>query len=104
MATAPCSRKPLSKKDRHAGTSLVAANWLCVGETAGRGRCAAPATRVPVKAVYLYPLARDWRAQLGVAAAVPPPALGPGEGLTRDAWAAHEFGAAPLGDVRWSKR
>ncbi len=59
---------------------------------------------MPVKAVYLYPLARDWRAQLGVAAAVPPPALGPGEGLTRDAWAAHEFGAAPLGDVRWSKR
>ena len=42
---------------------------------------------MPVKAVYLYPLA-----------------LGPGEGLTRDAWAAHEFGAAPLGDVRWSKR
>ena len=59
---------------------------------------------MPVKAVHLYPLARDWRAQLGVAAAVPPPALGPGEGLTRDAWAAHEFGAAPLGDVRWSKR
>ncbi len=100
----PLLAETFVEKDRHAGTSLVAANWLCVGETAGRGRCAAPATRVPVKAVYLYPLARDWRAQLGVAAAVPPPALGPGEGLTRDAWAAHEFGAAPLGDVRWSQR
>ncbi len=100
----PLLAETFVEKDRHAGTSLVAANWLCGGETAGRGRCAAPATRVPVKAVYLYPLARDWRAQLGVAAAVPPPALGPGEGLTRAAWAAHEFGAAPLGDVRWSKR
>ena len=83
---------------------------------------------MPVKAVYLYPLARDWRAQLGVAAPSPVPALGPGEGLAlsvqhppayhaipsvhqiiatplaRDEWAAHEFGSAPLGDVRWSKR
>ena len=33
-----------------------------------------------------------------------PPALGPAEGLERDAWAAHEFGSAPLGDVRWSQR
>ncbi len=92
------------EKDRHAGTSLAAANWLRVGETAGRGRFAAPATRVPVKAVYLYPLARDWRTQLGVAAPSAPPALGPGEGLARDEWAAHEFGSASLGDVRWSKR
>ena len=92
------------EKDRHAGTSLAAANWLRVGESAGRGRFAASGTRVPLKAVYLYPLARDWRAQLGVAAPSPVPALGPGEGLARDAWAAHEFGSAPLGDVRWSKR
>ena len=63
----PLLAETFVEKDRHAGTSLVAANWLCVGETAGRGRCAAPATRVPVKAVYLYPLARDWRAQLGAA-------------------------------------
>ena len=92
------------EKDRHAGTSLAAANWLRVGETAGRGRFAAPATRVPVKVVYLYPLARNWRTQLGVAEPSAPPALGPGEGLVRDQWAAHEFGSAPLGDVRWSKR
>ena len=37
------------EKDRHAGTSLAAANWLRVGETAGRGRFAASGTRVPVK-------------------------------------------------------
>ena len=68
------------------------------------GRCAAPATRVGVKAVWLYPLARDWRAPLGVAPPAPPQALGPGEGLARQQWAGHEFGGAPLGDARLSKR
>ena len=37
----PLLAETFVEKDRHAGTSLVAANWLCVGETAGRGRCAA---------------------------------------------------------------
>ena len=92
------------EKDRHAGTSLAAANWVLAGETAGRGRFAPRAARVPLKAVYLYPLARNWRAQLGVAAPQPLPALGAGEGLARDVWAQHEFGGAPLGDVRLSKR
>ena len=36
------------EKDRHAGTPLAAANWLRVGETAGRGRFAAPGTPEPV--------------------------------------------------------
>ncbi len=92
------------EKDRHAGTSLAAANWVLAGETAGRGRFAPRGARVPLKAVYLYPLARDWRAQLGVASPQPLPALGTGEGLARDVWAQHEFGGAQLGDVRLSKR
>ena len=92
------------EKDRHAGTSLAAANWVLAGETAGRGRFAPRGARVPLKAVYLYPLARNWRAQLGVASPQPLPALGAGEGLARDVWAQHEFGGAPLGDVRLSKR
>ncbi len=33
----PLLAETFVEKDRHAGTSLVAANWLCVGETAGRG-------------------------------------------------------------------
>ena len=53
------------EKGLHKGTSLAASNWRRVGETAGRGRCAASGTAVPVKTVWLYPLARDWRAQLG---------------------------------------
>ena len=92
------------EQDLHEGTSLAAANWVRVGETAGRGRFAARGTRVPLKSVWLYPLARDWRAQLGVAEPAPLEALELGAGLARDEWAQHEFGGAPLGDVRWSKR
>ena len=74
-------------QQRHAGTSLAASNWLRVGQTGGRGRYAAAGAQVPVKAVWLYPLARDWRSRLGVPAEQPRPVLGPGEGLAADCWA-----------------
>ena len=61
----PLLAKMFVEKDRHQGTSLAAANWVCVGQTAGRGRCAPRGVRVPLKSVHLYPLARDWREQLG---------------------------------------
>lgn len=103
---------------RQAGTCFRAANWVRVGQTAGRGRAAPSGHRVPVKAIYLYPLVRDWRAQLGgcppappapVPAAPPPsapPAAWPqaGGGLALPGWAEREFGGAPLGDVRLSRR
>jgi hypothetical protein len=53
------------ERQRFAGTSYKAANWICVGQTQGRGkldrhrRCA-----LPVKDVWLYPLRRDFRAVL----------------------------------------
>ena len=95
------------------GASLRAANWVYVGETAGRGRRAAKGAKVPVKSVYVIPLARDWRAQLGVAGRglapplrppVPPTVLGPGDGLDMACWAANEFGEAPLGNAARIKR
>ena len=92
------------EKGRYQGTSLAAANWLRVGETAGRGRFAAPGAEVAVKAVWLYPLGRAWRAQLGVAEPPAPEALGAAENLAADVWAEHEFGGARLGDVRLGKR
>jgi len=51
--------------ERFAGTCYKAANWIRSGETKGRGkydrqRCA----EATVKAVYLYPLARDYRERL----------------------------------------
>ena len=88
----------------HAGTSLKASNWILVGETCGRGRFAPAGVQVPVKSIYMYPLQPAWREQLGLATRQPIPALGPGEGLDRAQWAEQEFGGAPLGDVRLSRR
>ena len=98
------------------GASLRAANWVYVGETAGRGRRAAKGAKVAVKSIYMVPLARDWRAQLGVAGrGLPPPSrppvrpppptvLGPGDGLDMACWAANEFGEAPVGNAARVKR
>ncbi len=48
-----------------AGTCYRAANWLCLGQTAGRGRQDREhAKAVTVKAVWVYPLFRDWRTRL----------------------------------------
>jgi len=51
--------------ERFAGTCYKAANWIRIGETKGRGKYdrqrRAEAT---VKAVYLYPLTRDYRERL----------------------------------------
>lgn len=50
---------------RFAGTSYRAANWIHVGHTAGRGkRDRHHAHAVPVKDVYLYPLASHFRRTL----------------------------------------
>ena len=89
----------------HEGASFRAANFVCVGPTAGRGRCdrAHDGTRT-VKSVYLYEFAAHWRRTLGVARVEAAPSLGPGEGLDSTQWAANELGGAPLGDKRLSAR
>ena len=88
----------------HTGASWRAANWIRVGESAGRGRNdrihGAPETR---KAVYLYELEPAWRERLALPAQRLAPLL-PGEGLDAASWAANEFGGAPLGDARLSAR
>lgn len=51
---------------RFQGTSYRAANWLCVGQTQGRGKLDRfNQFALPVKHVYLYPLAPDFRSRLG---------------------------------------
>ncbi len=84
---------------RHAGTCFRAANFTCIGQTAGRGRFAPRDERVPAKQIFVYPLSTDWRRVLGT---VEP--LGVAEGLDLDQFAANELGGAPLGDVRLSRR
>jgi hypothetical protein len=54
---------------RFSGTCYRAANWRYLGETQGRGKCdVAHRAALPRKAVYVYPLAADFRRALGVAA------------------------------------
>ncbi len=77
----------------HDGASYRAAGWVRVGESSGRDR---RRRRVPAKAIYLLPLQTDWRQRLGSG----PLPINAFEGLDGDHWAQHEFGRAPLGDVR----
>jgi len=94
----------------YSGVSLRAANWRYLGDTRGRGRQdRTHACDKTCKAIYVYALQRNWRQQLGVPAAAtesfgPGASLAPGEGLDSAHWAAHEFGDAPLGDRRLSRR
>lgn len=89
----------------HDGASFKAANFVCVGHTAGRGRQDRGHARAgTVKSVYMYELETRWRRQLGLAEVAAAPALAPGDGLDSAAWTAHEFGGAPLGDKRLSAR
>jgi hypothetical protein len=53
------------ERDRFAGTSYKAANWIQVGSTTGRSRQDRKHTlQVPVKDVYVYPLHRRFRKEL----------------------------------------
>jgi len=50
------------ERPRFAGTSYRAANWICVGQTQGRGKLDRfKQYALPVKDIYLYPLRRDFR-------------------------------------------
>ena len=89
----------------HDGVCFQAANFVCVGDTTGRGRCdRAHEGACAVKSVYLYELAPHRRRSLGVARVDAAPSRSPGEGLDSAHWAANELGGAPLGDKRLSAR
>jgi hypothetical protein len=91
--------------DRFAGTSYQAANWIEIGKTKGRGRQdRGHQNAKSVKAIYVYPLAADFRQRLGGVEPVVAGALEPAAGLEGDGWAEQEFGGAQLGDRRLSER
>jgi hypothetical protein len=55
--------------DRFQGTCYRAANWVHVGQTKGRGKLdRSHRYELPVKAIFLYPLVRDFRLKLRGAA------------------------------------
>ncbi len=90
---------------RYAGTCYRAANWIAVGRTKGRGRQDRfKQSALSVKAIYVYPIERDFRKRMGLSPDAGLGALRPADGLAADQWAENEFGGAPLGDARLSKR
>lgn len=90
---------------RYSGACYRAANWILVGETKGRGRQDRfQKSALSVKAIYVYPIESDFRGRMGLDLDAGLGALSPADGLDADHWAENEFGGAPLGDVRLSKR
>jgi hypothetical protein len=52
-------------RQRFAGTCYRAANWICLGQTRGRGRQGpAGVVSTTLKDVYVWPLHRDFRTHL----------------------------------------
>ncbi len=89
----------------YSGTCYRAANWIAVGTTKGRGRQDRfKQSALSVKAIYVYPLESDFRQRMGLSADAGLGALNPADGLAAEDWAENEFGGAPLGDARLSKR
>ena len=89
----------------YSGTCYRAANWLLIGKTKGRGRQDRfNEYAVSKKEIYVYPIAKDFRDQIGLPPDAGHSALKPEEGLGIEHWAENEFGGAPLGDARLSKR
>jgi hypothetical protein len=53
------------EKGRFKGTCYKAANWVCVGQTQGRGKKDVHHERLlPIKDIWMYPLVKDFREQL----------------------------------------
>ena len=53
------------ESERHRGTCYKAANWLHVGQTAGRGKkCPVHQQIVPIKDIWLYPLHKNFASVL----------------------------------------
>ena len=90
---------------RYRGTCYQAANWIEVGKTKGRGRQdSLNQCRLSPKAIYVYPLKKDFRKRMGLSPNAGQGPLRPEDGLESEDWAEYEFGGAPLKDARLSER
>jgi len=88
---------------KHDGACYKAANWICVGQTKGRGRNGPRHAGKSVKDVYLYPLVDDFAERAGVDR-FPWSALAPESGLDAAGWAEQEFGDCSLGHEGLTRR
>jgi hypothetical protein len=89
----------------YTGTCYQASNWLMIGHSQGRGRQdqlkSFPETP---KAIYVYPLEKNFRQQLGLSVLNGLGAIKVTDSPEGRDWAEQEFGGAELGDNRLSKR
>ena len=61
-AITPVLMETFVETDRFAGTCYLAANWVHVGKTKGRGKLGPSGTQsVQIKDILLYPLNRDFQ-------------------------------------------
>ena len=87
------------------GTCYQAANWIQIGSSRGRGRQDRDRARaVAVKQLYVWVLDNDFRARLPVPRCGSLKPLPWDSGLEPETWAEREFGGAPLGDQRRTRR
>lgn len=91
-------------RERYEGTCYQAANWICVGQTKGRGRSGGKKAGKSIKDVYMYPLVSNFRTRMGVGRPDELSALAVDSGLESEQWAEQEFGGAHLGDKRLNRR
>ena len=100
---APLLLETFVDEQQFAGTVYQAANWLRLGESAGRGRQDRTNCRsAGVKALYVLPLQRDWRAQLCQRPAPRLRLAPPAEPAA--CWAEQEFGLVDFPDARLRPR
>ena len=94
----------------HLGTCYQAANWQRIGHTKGRGRQGQVSDEPEtIKDIYLYPLRKDFRTQLGLSEDAGPKdheleAIEIVSGIDGGNWAENEFGGARIGDKRLTVR
>jgi hypothetical protein len=90
---------------KYSGACYQASNWIAVGKTKGRGRQDRfTKAALSIKEIYVYPLTEDFRRRIGLPRNAGLGPLGPADGQESGEWAKNEFGGAPLGDARLSKR
>ena len=84
--------------EQYSGVCYRAANWSCIGTSAGRGRSAPSRPAKTRKALYLYELNRDWRSRMGIPARserIQPVSVE--EAFQNERWVEAEFGGVDFG-------
>ena len=92
-------------KSQYTGTCYRAANWQLIGHTKGRGRQDRFNKKgETIKDIYVYPLENDFRLKMDIPEDRGVEAIEIENGIDGESWAENEFGGAPLGDKRLSRR